>query len=355
MMFFLRYHLIEHLIKEETVMIKRISMFFWAVALAIILTATGAFCAETKPIKLTYSIFFPPTHGQTKAAEAWAKEIEKRTDNKVQISIFPGGTLTKAPQCYSGTVKDISDLGFSLFAYTRGRFPVMAAVDLPMGYPNGKVASRVAQEFAKAFKPKELSDVKVLYLHAHGPGLLHTKKPVKKLEDLKGMKIRATGLSAKIVKALGGVPVAMPQGGTYEALKKGVVEGTFGPMEVLKGWKQAEVVKYTTECYNIGYTTTFFVVMNLDKWNALPADMKKIFDEVSDKYTDVHGKVWDKTDQEGRKYALSLGNEFIKLSDEESARWRKAVEPVISDYITNTPDGDKYVKKIRALMKTYSK
>jgi TRAP-type C4-dicarboxylate transport system substrate-binding protein len=286
---------------------------------------------------------------------AWAKEIEKRTDNKVQISVFAGGTLTKAPQCYSGTVKGISDLGFSLFAYTRGRFPVMAAVDLPMGYANGKVASRVAQEFAKAFKPKELSDVKVLYLHAHGPGLLHTKKPVKKLEDLKGMKIRATGLSAKIVKALGGVPVAMPQGGTYEALKKGVVEGTFGPMEVLKGWKQAEVIKYTTECYSIGYTTTFFVVMNLDKWNALPADIKKIFDEVSDKYTDVHGNVWDSTDQEGRKYTLSLGNEIISLSDEESARWRKAVEPVIKDYVTNTPDGDTYVKKIRELMKTYSK
>ncbi|MGD8981806.1 MAG: TRAP transporter substrate-binding protein [Desulfobacterales bacterium] len=336
-------------------MIRRISIFFWGVVLGITLTATSALSAGAKPTKLTFSIFFPPTHGQTKAAMAWAKEIEKRTDNKVQISVFPGGTLTKAPQCYSGTVKGISDLGFSLFAYTRGRFPVMAAVDLPMGYADGKVASRVAQEFAIAFKPKELSDVKVLYLHAHGPGLLHTKKPVKKLEDLKGMKIRATGLSAKIVKALGGVPVAMPQGGTYEALKKGVVEGTFGPMEVLKGWKQAEVIKYTTECYSIGYTTTFFVVMNLDKWNSLPADIKKIFDEVSDKYTDVHGNVWDSTDQEGRKYTLSLGNEIISLSDEESARWRKAVEPVINDYITNTPDGDKYVKKIRELMKTYSK
>ena len=336
-------------------MIRRISIFFWGVVLGITLTATSALSAGAKPTKLTFSIFFPPTHGQTKAAMAWAKEIEKRTDNKVQISVFPGGTLTKAPQCYSGTVKGISDLGFSLFAYTRGRFPVMAAVDLPMGYADGKVASRVAQEFAIAFKPKELSDVKVLYLHAHGPGLLHTKKPVKKLEDLKGMKIRATGLSAKIVKALGGVPVAMPQGGTYEALKKGVVEGTFGPMEVLKGWKQAEVIKYTTECYSIGYTTTFFVVMNLDKWNSLPADIKKIFDEVSDKYTDVHGNVWDSTDQEGRKYTLSLGNEIISLSDEESARWRKAVEPVINDYITSTPDGDKYVKKIRELMKTYSK
>ena len=330
-------------------------MFFWTVVIGITLTATSALSAEAKPTKLTFSIFFPPTHGQTKAAMDWAKEIEKLTDNKVQITDFPGGTLTKAPQCYSGTVKGISDLGFSLFAYTRGRFPVMAAVDLPMGYPDGKVASRVAQEFAKTFKPKELSDVKVLYLHAHGPGLLHTKKPVKKLEDLKGMKIRATGLSAKIVKALGGVPVAMPQGGTYEALKKGVVEGTFGPMEVLKGWKQAEVIKYTTECYSVGYTTTFFIVMNLNKWNALPADIKKIFDEVSDKYTDVHGKVWDSTDQEGKKYTQSLGNEIISLSDEESARWRKAAEPVINDYIANTPDGDKHVKKIRALMKKYSK
>jgi TRAP-type C4-dicarboxylate transport system substrate-binding protein len=336
-------------------MIKRISMFFWTVVIGITLTATSALSAGTKPTKLTFSIFFPPTHGQTKAAMDWAKEIEKLTDNKVQITVFPAGTLTKAPQCYSGTVKGISDLGFSLFAYTRGRFPVMAAVDLPMGYPNGKVASRVAQEFAKTFKPKELSDVKVLYLHAHGPGLLHTKKPVKKLEDLKGMKIRATGLSAKIVKALGGVPVAMPQGGTYEALKKGVVEGTFGPMEVLKGWKQAEVIKYTTECYSVGYTTTFFVVMNLDKWNALPADIKKILDEVSDRYTDVHGNVWDSTDQEGRKYTLSLGNEIISLSDEESARWQKAAEPVINDYIANTPDGDKHIKKIRELMKKYSK
>ena len=336
-------------------MTKNIAIFFWAVVIGITMTATSAFSATAKPIKLTYSIFFPPNHAQAKVAMDWVKEIETRTHNRVQISVFPGGTLTKAPQCYDGVVKGISDLGFSLFAYTRGRFPVMAAVDLPMGYTSGEMASRVAETFAKTFKPKELSDVKVLYLHAHGPGLLHTKKPVRRLEDLKGMKIRATGLSAKIVTALGGVPVAMPQGGTYDALKKGVVEGTFAPMETLKGWKQAEVIKYTTECYSVGYTTTFFVVMNLDKWNALPPDIKKIFNEVDAKYTDIHGKVWDRTDQEGRQYTLSLGNKIIPLSDTESARWRKMVEPVINDYIAHTPNGIKYVQKIRELMKKYSK
>ena len=329
---------------------KRISLFFLVATTVVALISTSAFGAEAAPTKLTFSIFFPPTHGQTKAAMDWAKEIEKRTGNKVQITVFPGGTLTNAKQCYSGVVKGISDIGFSLFAYTRGRFPVMAAVDLPMGYPDGKTASRVAHEFVKTFNPKELHDVKVLYIHAHGPGLLHTKKPVNKIDDLKGMKIRATGFSAKVVKALGGVPVAMPQGGTYEALQKGVVEGTFSPMEVLKGWKQAEVVKSTTECYSVGYTTTFFVVMNLDKWNALPAEVKKVFDEVSEKYVDIHGQVWDSTDEEGRKYTESLGNKIIPLSDDESARWRKAVEPAIKDFIANTPNGDKYVKKIKELI-----
>jgi TRAP-type C4-dicarboxylate transport system substrate-binding protein len=325
-----------------------VSLFVAAISVAVMLF--GLPNANAAPIKLTYSIFFPPTHGQTKAAMAWAKEIEQRSNGRIQITVFPGGTLTNAKQCYSGVVQGISDLGFSLFAYTKGRFPVMAAVDLPMGYPDGKTASRVANEFAKIFKPKELNDVKVMYLHAHGPGLLHTKSPVAKLEDLKGMKIRSTGLSAKVVEALGGVPVAMPQGATYESLQKGVVEGTFGPMEVLKGWKQAEVVKYTTECYSVGYTTTFFVVMNLDKWNALPDDLKKIFEAVSEKYVEVHGNVWDSTDEEGRKYTLSLGNKIIPLSDEESARWRQAVQPVIDEYIANTPNGKAYVDKIKELM-----
>jgi TRAP-type C4-dicarboxylate transport system substrate-binding protein len=216
-------------------MTKKLFLFFWVAVIGITLMATSAFTADSAPTKLTFSIFFPPTHGQTKAAMDWAKEIEKLTGNKVQITVFPGGTLTKAPQCYSGVVEGISDLGFSLFAYTRGRFPVMAAVDLPMGYPNGKVASMVAQEFANEFKPKELTDVKVLYLHAHGPGILHTKKPVRKLEDLKGMKIRATGLSAKVVQALGGVPVAMPRAALTKPLKKGLSRELLGP------WKFSRV------------------------------------------------------------------------------------------------------------------
>lgn len=311
--------------------------------------------AQAKTINLTYSIFFPPTHGQCQAGISWAQEIEKRTQGRVKITVFPGGTLTKANQCYDGVVKGISDLGMSCFAYTRGRFPAMEAVDLPLGYPNGKVATKVVNEFYKKFQPEELADVKVLYIHAHGPGLLHTKKPVKALDDLKDMKIRSTGLSAKVVEALGGVPVAMSQGATYESLQKGVVEGTFGPIEVLKGWRQAEVIKATTDCHGIGYTTAMFVVMNLKKWNQLPEDIRKIMEDVSNEWIAVHGDRWDAVDQAGREYTLSRGNEIISLSDEENARWVKAVKPIIDDYISTATQkglpGQTYVEELNRLIK----
>jgi len=314
---------------------------------------------QEKTVELTYSIFFPPTHSQCKAGISWAEEIEKRSGGKIKITPYPGGTLTAANQCYDGVVKGISDIGMSCFAYTRGRFPIMAAVDLPHGYINGRVATRVANEFARTMAPQELADVKVLYIHAHGPGLLSTKKPVRTLEDIRGLKIRSTGLSANIVEALGGAPVAMPQGDTYEALQKGVVEGTFSPIETLKGWRQAEVIDYTTQCTGIGYTTAMFVVMNLDKWKSLPKELQKIVEEVSGEWVDVHGEAWDKSDDEGREYTLSQGNEIIDLSEEENKRWVAAVQPIIDDYITTTGEkglpAEKAVKVIKELIGTYSK
>ncbi|HOJ13405.1 MAG TPA: TRAP transporter substrate-binding protein [Deltaproteobacteria bacterium] len=310
---------------------------------------------KAEPVKLTYSIFFPPTHPQCKAAQDWASEIEKRSGGAVKIDVFPGGTLTSANDCYDGVVKGISDIGMSCFAYSRGRFPVMEAVDLPLGYPSGTAATKTANDYYNEMKPAELEDVHVLYLHAHGPGLLHTKKPVKTLKDIKGMKIRSTGLSAKVVEALGGVPVAMPQPGTYEALQKGVVDGTFAPMETMKGWKQGEVVKTTTDCRTIGYTTAMFVVMNKDKWNQLPPEVQKVFTDVSNEWIAVHGKAWDDADVEAKAYVEGLGNTYIVLDPAEAKKWEKAVENVLKSYVEETKakniDGEKAVSLLRELIK----
>ncbi len=125
----------------------------------------------------------------------------------------------------------------------------------------------------------------------------------------------------------------MGQGGAYEALQKGVVEGTLSPIEVLKGWKQAEVIKYTTACFSVGYTTGFYVVMNEKKWQALPKNAQKVMTKVSREWIPKHGAAWDESDAEGRKYTLSLGNEIISLFPEESKKWRATVRPVIDEFI----------------------
>ena len=311
-----------------------------------------------KPLELSYSNFFPPTHGNSVAAESWIAEIEKRTGGRVKITYYPGGTLSPAPQCYDGVVKGISDIGMTCLAYTRGRFPFMEGVDLPLGYTSGTVATRVVNDIYQKYQPEELADTHTLYFHAHGPGLLHTKTPVKTLDDIKGMKIRCTGLAAKIVEALGGTPVAMSQGETYEAIQKGTVSGTFGPIEVLKGWKQAEVIKHTTDCYHIGYTTAMWVGINLEKWNAMPEDIQDIFTEVSAEWIDVHAKVWDDADADGREYTLSLDNEIIELSDAEAARWIEAVDALPGEYIAamdaaGLPGGE-LVTEAKSLIKKYS-
>lgn len=286
-------------------------------------------------IKLSYSVFFPPTHVQCLAATNWAYEIQKRTGGRVQIAIYPAGSLTKADQCYEGVLKGISDIGMSCFAYTRGRFPLLEGLDLPVGYPDGRTATRIADAMVRKYQPAEVSDVKVLYVHAHGPGILASKKPVRSLADFKRLKVRATGLSSKIVESLGGTPVAMSQPETYEALAKGVVDATLCPIETLKGWKQGETIDYVTSSTAIGYTTAMFVVMNKDKWAKLPADVQKVFEDVSREWVSKHGEAWDQADQAGREFVTQLKREFITLPEAEQQQWNAAVKPILESFVAS--------------------
>jgi TRAP-type C4-dicarboxylate transport system substrate-binding protein len=313
---------------------KKMFLFFLVAIIGIGFMSVGAFKAQAEPIKLTYSNFFPPTHIQSKLAEAWCKEVEKRTNGKVKVEYYPGGTLTKAAQCYDGVVTGQSDLGFSVLAYTRGRFPVISAVDLPLGYTSGQVATEVVNAVYEKFKPKELLDTEVMYLHAHGPGLIHTKgKPVKKLEDMKGLKLRGHGTSAKVVTALGGTPVPKPMPETYQMIQKGVVDGGVFPFEADKGWRLGEVTDYITADFPAAYTTSFFVVMNKDKWNSLPDDVKKTIKEINKEWVKKHGEAWDSSDMIGIRYFLNQGGQIIGLDEKEGLRWKKAVAPITEEYI----------------------
>jgi len=321
--------------------------FFIIIVIGFWVLNSSAF-GQVKPIDLSYSIFFPGPHKHSVVATEWGKEIEKRTDGRVKVTMHYGGTLTPAPGVYDGVVKGISDIGMSVCGYTRGRFPLTEVVELPLGHRSGWVVTKVINEYFKKFKLKEFDDVKMMYMHAHPPGLLHTKKPVNKLEDLKGMKIRAFGAVTKIVTLLGGVPVAMPMGETYEALSRGVVEGSIAPYEALQGWKWGEVVKFTIEAPAMYYSSAFFIAMNKDKWNALPPDIQKIIEKVNEEWIEKQGKAWDEIDKEGKDFTIKLGNKIIALTVDENRRWERALKPLHDEYVKSMKDkglpGDEVLK-----------
>jgi TRAP-type C4-dicarboxylate transport system substrate-binding protein len=192
----------------------------------------------------------------------------------------------------------------------------------------------MANAYFKKFMPKECDEVKMLYVHAHGPGLIHTtKKPVATLEDLKGMKIRSTGLASKLVLALGAAPVGTTMPETYDALRTGVAEGATAPIQALKGFRWGEVVKYTILNYGSSYSTGFFIAMNKKKWNALPPDIQKIFEQASEERSEKTGDLWDSTDQDGIKFITDRGVKMLPLSKEEDARWAEAVKPLLNAYV----------------------
>ncbi len=305
--------------------------------------------------ELTYADFFPPSHKQSQLAASWCAEVEKRTNGEVVVKYFPGGSLAKGPQIYDGVASGIADVGLTVLSYTSGRFPVAAAIDLPMGYKTGTQATRVANAVLNKFQPKEFDDTKILYLHAHGPGLLHTNsKKVVTLDDMKGLKIRGTGTSGAVISALGGSPVGKPMNETYELLQKGVVDGALYPVESNKGWKLGEVTKYMTENYSTAYSLTFAVMMNKAKWNALSPAIQNTIKEINAEWVAKTGEGWDEIDKAGMEFFKEKGGELVPQNSEESAKWQKAMAPVFEDYIKTAGekgiDGKEVMDFIKANM-----
>lgn len=315
----------------------RFRLIFLVLFLSVIgvsFLTTPAF-SQAKPIEITYAQFQPAQHFNNKLSESYAKEIEKRTNGRVKITVFSGGTLVAADKTYSGIVTGIADMGMSCMAYTRGKFPLSEVIDLPLGYKTGAAATKLINLFYEKFKPKEYKETEVMYFMAHSPGIIHSKKPVYKLDDFKGQKIRCTGLAAKVVGKLGGVPVAMPMGETYDAISRGVVDGSMAPQESVKGWRWGEVVNASTQSFGAGYTTGFFVVMNKQKWNSLPPDIQKIFREVNKEWANKNGIAWDENDKEARDWMVKIGKKIIPLSAEENAKMAALVKPLLNEYVEN--------------------
>jgi TRAP-type C4-dicarboxylate transport system substrate-binding protein len=336
------------------------------IAVIVVIAAVVIYFA-TRPAKvggsseettLSYANFPPAPTFPCVQMERWAKEVEKRTDGKVKIETYPGGTLLGAKNMMDGVIAGQADIGCLCMAYQPGRFIVTNAIALPVGFPNATVASLTLWDVYNKYEPKEFADVKVLTMFTCAPANIYAKKPVRTLADLKGLELRASGGAAQVLKALGATPVGMPQSETPEALRKGVVQGAFSSLETLMDFKYAEMCRYATVINGPVYP--FAVVMNLDTWNSLPKDVRKVMEAMGREQAEWTGKYMD--DHVNESIAWSKENhdvEIFELPNEELAQWNELLKPIIDQWMEDAQAKDisaeKIFKDIKKLNTKYSK
>ena len=302
-------------------------------AIFLVFSVYSVYGATEAPIKLKFANYFPPTHRLSTLFAEFCQEINKKSGGKVNISYYPGGTLLSAPKMAAGVLTGIADIGLSHFAYSRGRFPVMEVMELPLGFPSAWVGAGVANEFYDKFRPKEWDQFHPLAFCASTPSVIGTlTKPVRTLEDLKGLKIRGAGRIGDNVKALGATPMPLEIVDMYEALRRGVMDGNLGSAEQLEGFKIGELLKYVTASWRTGGCFGFYITMSKRKWDELPPDMQKLFKEVSNEYKDKWGIAFNSIDIGGIQFLKDHGGQVITLSPAETTKWVKAVQPLIADF-----------------------
>lgn len=317
---------------------------------------TEAAAEEPEQTTLKYAFFAPASTFPAVQMEKWAEEIEKRTDGRVTVETFPGGTLLTPMNMYDGVLQGVADIGLSCPTYEPGRFPLMSINDLPGLYPDGEVASMVTYDVLQEFKPAEFGDYKIVTAFATEPRYFQTADPVSTLDDLSSVTVRTAG-GPPYEKMLGAAVESMPMSEVGQALETGVIDGFTSSREVLMDLKFAETVKYWTD-YRLG-VVSFAALMDKKQYESLPSDIQQIIDDLGPEMAQFAGAYLDEHVQDSLKWAEeNEGLQRVELTEEQRASWDEALAPLEDQYVGEVADkglpAEDFLKRIRELVAEYS-
>jgi TRAP-type C4-dicarboxylate transport system substrate-binding protein len=312
-------------------------------ALVILLPACSSqgTTSAGQPIELKFSYWPPPADKFVqRGILPWGPELEKATNNKVKVTYFGGSTLGAPPDHLDLVKKGTADIGWVNPAFTPGVFPLTDIRNLPFLYPTVEIAAKVFWKQQEYLNPLEFKDVKVLWTFPTPVmELSTTKKPIRTLEDLKGLKFGETEpMAAKTDGFLGLVPQVMQETEIYTALGNGMLDGRWQEYNGLVTWKCGEVTKYRVDNVRI-YVHQNAIMMNLQKYNSLPADIRKAIDNITGfDRSALMGDVWAGCEKDSRAETLAQdkakGNpEPYVLPESERARWVAAAQPAIDAWV----------------------
>ena len=331
----------------------------FSLVLAVVALPAGPLGAQDKPIELKFASWVSPVHGHhTQVLVPWAKMIEEKSAGRLKVVLFPGSTLGK-PADHADLIKNgIADMGFISPGYTPGRFPLVSAAELPLLFKSGKGASLAMWSLYDKHMKKEFAGYKMLWIWVHPPGQFHLgKKQVKVVEDLAGLKIRAaTPILTNMVRALGATPVSIAAPETYNALERGVVDGTVFPWEAIASFKLAEVLRYHA-VVNL-YASPLVTLMNEQKYQSLPPDLRKIIDDLSGAWgAEFTGAAWDRNEIDGIEAAKKVGATIYTVPAEERQRWAAKLKPVEEEWLKSMEakglPGQQVLTDLRDAIKRY--
>ncbi|MFZ4452733.1 TRAP transporter substrate-binding protein [Salibacterium aidingense] len=292
--------------------------------------------------ELAFSHLFPNNHVmETDVVQVFVDEVQEATNGEVQVESYPGAQLAAPDGQYEAATTGVADMGFSVHSYNPGQFPLTSVMELPFMEETGTEGSQVLWDLYEEFPElqDEYSDVVPLWLSTSEAGQIFTVgEQVKSVEDLEGMRIRSPSPEVNAwLEEMGATPVSMSMNEVYEALERGVVDGTVGPIHTLLDYSLQEVIDYVT----VGdfYMTTFFGVMNQESYDSLSEEQRQAVDEIRGEHmSQVAGEAIDARSEEAVQAAEEAGAEFYELSEEELQEWKEKMQPTIDAWIQDKED-----------------
>jgi TRAP-type C4-dicarboxylate transport system substrate-binding protein len=325
---------------------------------AILALGAGAASAQKQTLRMAY--WAGPAHHMVKTQEAWIKTIEAASGGNLTVEVDKAA-LAKPDGQYDLVKNGVRDMVWHVPAYTRGRFDLLSAGEIPFLCPSATVCSPALWKWyhKHGLADKEFTDTKLLNIFVHGPGTIHTLKPVKTLEEIKGIKIRAGGAGVPISQALGMSAISMPATEAHEALSRGTVDGVLFPWEAIDSFRLAELTKAHLEIPGGLYTATFVIVVNKDSFAKLsPANQAALMKASGEAGSALFGKAWDAADAVGRDGAKKRGNTIQTLAPAELERWRPMLKFVRDEWLKKAKDksldGEALLKDLEAVIKASS-
>jgi len=328
-----------------------------ALSVAFAIGCAGNARAQEKTFDLKISHWVPPSHPLQNALEEWGASVEKDSGGTIHYKVYPSQQLGKAFDHYDMARDGIADLTYVNPGYQPGRFPVIAAGELPFLMSNGKGGSVALDEWYRKYAAAEMKDVKFCLAFVHDPGAIHSvSKKVMVPEDIKGMKIRpAQGTIAEFVRMLGGTNVQAAAPEVREVLSKGVADAVTFPWGSVILFGINKVTKYDMDVPL--YTTTFALVFNKAKYNEMDAKQKKVIDNhcTSEWALKIAGP-WADFEHAGiAKLKAEPSHDVYPISPAQLAEWRKAAAPLEAKWAEGAKkagvDADAAIKELRADLK----